>query len=310
MDAIRLEVKDERVSIIVNGFDLVNIMRAKELYHFSMEGNEDYAARYGNLLREELKDELRSTKVPSILVCACGDLDYGLLLISVEETKSTIVWKDFQRAPMCGQCVPDNFSYLRFEFDKEQYYAELDKLNHPNLNPEDDIIGVYLDRVNKKKRTYSFRKIDQQDYVDYIAKGHSMAQPSLEAIFIASYNDIEDAENIDWYYEDLPIIYIETIIINSNMRSITYDVVSDMIVEYAIEKRAKTLRLKLCKHSIIARKLEECGFLIPFENNNFCFFEENIEEQDIIRQKEQCKKEGHFRFFKQLIKKLKCKKVD
>ncbi|MDH6392205.1 hypothetical protein M2480_003214 [Parabacteroides sp. PFB2-12] len=117
-------VKKERVTILINGVNLVKMIRDIEFE--TAKGNKDLMADYGNIYIYELIEELDTYKNPTVLGCTCGVKDCSPLMVDVRETETTVLWENFKHS--AKRRKPVDYSTLKFEFNKEQYYEEVNAL--------------------------------------------------------------------------------------------------------------------------------------------------------------------------------------
>lgn len=90
------------------------------------KGDKDLMTNYGDIYIYELIEELDTYKNPTVLGCTCGVKDCGPLMVDVHETGTTILWNNFKHS--FKRRKPVDYSMLKFEFSKEQYYEELNAL--------------------------------------------------------------------------------------------------------------------------------------------------------------------------------------
>lgn len=134
MDTIRFEIykrldeecgNEIRVSIMINGLDLRDMIHDIEFQ--AANGDEERRDWYGDLCPRELKEELDEYRTPTVLGCTCGVKDCGPLTVLVTELKKRVIWSGFRHSPK--RRYPVDYSELEFEFDKEQYNSEVERLN-------------------------------------------------------------------------------------------------------------------------------------------------------------------------------------
>ena len=151
-------------------------------------------------------------------------------------------------------------------------------------NSFNEVNGIFVEGAGDKFKIYSCSKIPQE-YKDFMTGEFSDLNSTLEAIFIVSDNKFENLKDIDdicWRLTVSPILYIDTIIINSITETeLVYDVISDLIIEDAIQKHAKTLRIGMKESSKIADVLlDDKRYIWVGADNEYHFFEVDIEKQE------------------------------
>jgi len=63
-----------------------------------------------------------------ILVCRCGIDDCGSVRVSITETNSSVLWSNFVEYE--GERCWERHNFGPFEFDKNEYYQEIEKLKN------------------------------------------------------------------------------------------------------------------------------------------------------------------------------------
>ena len=129
------------VSVLINGVDLIEIVRKVELPFATKEGVPQIAGSYSGQCPYELfyeleeKDNEKSRLCdtpPEVLCCTCGCPGCWPLYVVIKKTENTVTWSKF-RNPFRTECEnPDHvwdYTELRsFCFDRKQYENEMKKL--------------------------------------------------------------------------------------------------------------------------------------------------------------------------------------
>ena len=116
------------VQIFINHTDFREIIKPIELPFILLEEDpdtaEEWAGDYGCIPAEELFQELKNyPEGVSLFTCpACGESGCWSVVCTVTETENSVIWNAFRHNHR-------NWTYpLRYEFSKENYSAELEKL--------------------------------------------------------------------------------------------------------------------------------------------------------------------------------------
>ena len=171
-----------------------------------------------------------------------------------------------------------------------------------------EVKGIFLEGADEETKTYSYRKIPQE-YKDFMTGKFSNPDNPLEAVFIVSDNGFENLQDVDgicWQLTAFPILYIDTIIINPTTETrLIYDVISDLIIEEAICKQAKTLRVGMKKSSKITDVLlNDERYIWMGEDDEYSFFEVDVEKEEAdIEEGERGMKNKSVPFLKWMLKK-------
>ena len=127
--------KHERkyVDFIVSGQPLSDIFQTKESDMISMFGwttNIEYESR---TLKEFLKQEPAELDTGRTIIygCSeCGDIGCGAITVEIVELSNKIIWKDFgYENNYSGFDLEDYKHIQQFEFDKQEYFAEFEKIS-------------------------------------------------------------------------------------------------------------------------------------------------------------------------------------
>ncbi|GHT52573.1 hypothetical protein AGMMS49982_13180 [Bacteroidia bacterium] len=177
MDTIKFKLFEDPIGgihadILVNGTSLPTMIAEQEKILYEHKIMDEFSGKYAGLPPDDLLEQLLSSDTPAIL----GDTDwaeygYKLIWINTYSTDNSIVWDDFsnprrvlnveerKRAFDLGNPLDPisriglDFPSLRFEFDKEQYDAEIKKLinNTLRVGKTDGFMSTFakdMDNVN------------------------------------------------------------------------------------------------------------------------------------------------------------------
>lgn len=146
MDKLEFKIQDHQndnyqfksVTILVNGQDLVDLLKVYELPFAKKEGSENIAGAYDGLPPETLikrlttPDELDVDEYGkvSILECECGCDGCWPMKIKIIELYDKILWTDFEQPHrnIDSHKFWDYTNFGKFSFDKNKYYEQLDFL--------------------------------------------------------------------------------------------------------------------------------------------------------------------------------------
>jgi len=126
------------VTILINGQDLIDLLKAYELPFAKKEGSENIAGGYDGLTPKILIKHLinpdefdtdENGKV-SILECECGCDGCWPMKIKVIELEDKTIWTGFEQPHrnIDSHKFWDYSNFGQFSFDKKQYYEQLDIL--------------------------------------------------------------------------------------------------------------------------------------------------------------------------------------
>lgn len=133
---------------------------------------------------------------------------------------------------------------------------------------KESFIGIYCNGSKDGYRSYTFEEIKSIDYIDFI----NDRSGTLEAVFRIS--DENFGTGIKWGLKQPAVVYVDSIQINSSTKDVViYDVVSDMIVECALSKQAKVVRVKVEKTSIIGYVVCKNGYQQVEKNGEYLYME-------------------------------------
>ena len=142
-DTIELEIEPaekvesyihyDRCVIVLNGKDILDIMREVELPFFKKEHlSESDAGSYHHMIPEELYEDLINAeasnreKIAHVLCCTCDVTDCASTRVRVRKTKNSIIWDNFES-------LRDWDFGLSFEFEINQYRAFLENVRKMTL---------------------------------------------------------------------------------------------------------------------------------------------------------------------------------
>lgn len=136
--------QSKTVAILVNGQDLIELLKAYELPFAKNEGSENIAGGYNGLTPETLLKHLTNPdefdtdengKI-SILECECGCDGCWPMKIKVVELADKIIWSDFEQPhrTIDSHNFWDFTKFGQFSFDTQNYKEQLDKLRLTKSN--------------------------------------------------------------------------------------------------------------------------------------------------------------------------------
>ena len=121
---------------------------------------------------------------------------------------------------------------------------------------------------------YAFEEIKAVDYIDFI-DGRS---DTIEAVFRISNEDFGTRKSIKWALKQKPVLYVDAIKIKPPIgNSVVYDVVGDMIVECAMSKYAKVVRVKIEKDSVVGDVIQKNGYILVCKDTDYKYLEVDAE---------------------------------
>ncbi len=155
MDFIEIKVKNNQndnyqsrsVTILINGRDIVELLKHYELPFAKKEGSESIAGAYDGLSPEALFSHLTKPdeydidedgKV-SILECECGCEGCWPMKVKVVDLGDKVVWTDFEQPHRTrdGYTFWDYTDFGQFVFDKNNYREQLfmlERTDHSRLS--------------------------------------------------------------------------------------------------------------------------------------------------------------------------------
>ena len=137
-----------------------------------------------------------------------------------------------------------------------------------------ELMKVYYEGHENGCRVYTFNKIDDKDFMDFI---NGDSDKALEAIFKTSDEEFE-CKNVKWGLNSKSILYVDRIVINvAADNQIIYDAVSDMIVEDAVAKHMNVVRVKVDRESIIGYVLQKNGYNVVGFDDNYKYLEIDVQ---------------------------------
>ena len=125
----------DRCIILLNGKDILEIIRDAELPYFRKEPDlsEDGAGGYDYMMPTELYEDLikaeksKGKEIAHVLCCTCGETGCSSARVRVIKTNDSIIWNDFRT-------IRDWDFGLSYEFEINQYREFLNKVKHMPLN--------------------------------------------------------------------------------------------------------------------------------------------------------------------------------
>lgn len=125
------------VNIFINGKNLIEMLKEYELPFATKEGSPDIAGGYAGMYPKDflywyLTAAWLGDGVHSILTCAgCGEVGCWPMMVTVTEDNDKVKWSNFHqphRGPESKASFWDFSNFPSFEFSKENYQTELNKL--------------------------------------------------------------------------------------------------------------------------------------------------------------------------------------
>lgn len=144
----------DRCIILLNGIDVLDIIREAELPHYRNEPDlsEDMAGAYDHMMPLELYEDLiiaeksNGEEIAHVLCCTCGETDCASARIKVIKTEDSIIWKDFRT-------IRNWDLGLSYEFEINQYREFLEKVRNMPLNWNNSKIQNQNSVTDMNKRT-------------------------------------------------------------------------------------------------------------------------------------------------------------
>ena len=99
-------------------------------------------------------------KCMGVLGCACGDDGCGIYLVRITETENSVIWDDY------FAFYHNTPNYFHFEFEKNQYYEEVEKLLELTLKIGEKE-GLPVDIINNIKNSGGEIEQENNNYVQY-----------------------------------------------------------------------------------------------------------------------------------------------
>jgi hypothetical protein len=125
------------VRILINGFDLKDLLKSYELPFATLEGAPDIAGGYVDLFPGDLYKKLTVPSTfysidgkPAILICSCREEGCWPFIVEIEKQENKVIWKNFHQ-PHRNSKSHNHWEYDKFgpfEYTKENYEQELKKL--------------------------------------------------------------------------------------------------------------------------------------------------------------------------------------
>ena len=119
------------VDVIIDGFSLIELLRAIELPHAIEQKREDIAGSYAGLQPCEWRDLSATDDAGrrAVLGCTCGEVGCWPLRVRVETAATTVTWRDFH-GPLGPESIYAGLG--PFVFDRARYEAEVARVaGHP-----------------------------------------------------------------------------------------------------------------------------------------------------------------------------------
>jgi hypothetical protein len=144
MDKLKFKIRETKndhysyrvVQILINGKNLIDLLKKHELFFARLEGEPDIAGKYEGLGPKEIYDNLtkhfKKAKV-ALLGCDCGITECWPFLAEVEEKPDFIVWKNFEQPYRKDDFIWDYRELGPFYFQKDLYKKEVQELNSDDL---------------------------------------------------------------------------------------------------------------------------------------------------------------------------------
>lgn len=123
----------KEIQIYIDGKNLKDILKEIERPFATKEGNPGIEGQYigldaeytymSHFLREQ------SAKI-ALLDCSCGCSGCWTLIANIKINEKLIVWENFEQIHRNMDKLKWDYDNLFFEFDKEQYIKELEKIGN------------------------------------------------------------------------------------------------------------------------------------------------------------------------------------
>ena len=117
------------IQVLIDGVDLVDLVRQHELPMAAAEGSPQIAGQYGGLTPGEWFDGTAAACSDdgrvAVLGCECGIVDCWPLIVRVVEEDDLIRWEDFGQPHRPGWSYA---SFTSFTFSRPQYQAEVSRI--------------------------------------------------------------------------------------------------------------------------------------------------------------------------------------
>ena len=125
----------DRCIILLNGRDILDIIRDAELPYFKQEPNfsEDSAGAYNHMMPTELYEDLvdaeksKGKRIAHVLCCTCDESGCSSARVRVIKTDDSTIWSDFRT-------IRDWDFGLSYEFEINQYREFLKQVKNMPLN--------------------------------------------------------------------------------------------------------------------------------------------------------------------------------
>ena len=118
------------VEVVINGHSLLDRVNDVELLNAQKSGDEPYVDRYAFLGVGYFLDILTDAN-PYVLGCTCTVPECDPVTMRVEETENAVIWNKFIQSGKDDEGDENedrDYLPLRFEFDKTQYFEEMQKI--------------------------------------------------------------------------------------------------------------------------------------------------------------------------------------
>ena len=125
----------DRCIILLNGKDILEIIRDAELPYFrkELDLSENDAGGYDYMMPTELYEDLvdaeksNGEKIAHVLCCTCDEVGCSSARVRIIKTNDSIIWNDFRT-------LRDWDFGLSYEFEINQYREFLNKVKNMPLN--------------------------------------------------------------------------------------------------------------------------------------------------------------------------------
>jgi hypothetical protein len=133
----------KEIKFFIDGENLIDILKKIEKPFAEKEGHPELSGKYSGLDLDLIKNPkdyflgksdavYGETGDKTILLdCTCGSLGCWAFVAKIQETQNMIIWSSFEQTHRKGELTNIIWNYdelSSFEFDKEQYLNELEKL--------------------------------------------------------------------------------------------------------------------------------------------------------------------------------------
>ena len=130
------------MAILVNGQDLIDLLKVYELPFAKKEGSESITGSFNRLSPEKFlkhltnPDEFDESGKVSIYECVYGCDVCCPIKTKINELEDKIIWTDFDQPHRTIDCYNfwDYINFGQFSFEKNNYNEQLNKLRQVNGN--------------------------------------------------------------------------------------------------------------------------------------------------------------------------------